>query len=476
MRFERSVSHLLIGLMVAFGFVLASALYWGVIGSDEALASPLNYRQRAALAALRRGDIIDQAGRPLVESVAADEAGWLRVTRDPSLPSITGYASLTYGTGGSEAAYNAILTGTDQPQTFARSFERDVLHLPQSGNDIRLTLDLTIQQAAAEALSGRTGAVIVMDAATGALLGVASSPSIDPATLDADWESLIKRRDNPFFNRALQGEYQPGGALQPVLLAGWLIAGRSPDEALALSDGLAVPVVLDEAVLTCIQTPASDALTPADALLTGCPVGFEAMIAALGEAATRDLLGLFGASQHIELDGFTLRTQSNAVPSVSSNWTADALGQGALRLSTLDMAVITAAIANDGNAPKPFLLQATRTRDSKEWVTLALPPQTLPITTAQNAQTIQSVMRQAVDSGTAMGAAQTGLSIGGHVGQAVSGQQSLTWFTGFVQIEPGHSLVTVVLFEGEATASEAAQAGGMILRVAVDADIRLNDF
>jgi len=476
MRFERSVAHLLIGLMVAFGLVLTSALYWGVIGSDEALASAFNYRQRDALAAVQRGEIVDRTGRPLVDSLAVAAGDWLRVTRDPSLPSITGYASLTYGTGGAEAAYNLILTGADQPQTFAHIFERDALHLPQRGSDIRLTLDLSIQQTAADALSGRTGAVIVMDAMTGALLAVASSPSINPATLDTDWESLIKRPDNPFFNRALQGEYQPGGALQPVLLAGWLIAGRTLDEALALSDGLVAPVVLDEVILTCVQSPAADALTPTQALLTGCPAGFEAMISVLGETATRDLLALFGATQHTELTGFSLRASSNASESVSSDWINDALGQGRLQLSPLDMAVITAAIANDGNTPQPYLLEASRTSAAAEWVLLSPPAQTLPITTAQTAQTVQSLMRQAAESGTAAGAAQTGLTLGGHVGQAVSGQKSLTWFTGFVQIEPGHSLVTVLLLEGEITPSEAAQAGGVILRAAVDANTRLNDF
>jgi len=476
MRFERSVAHLLIGLMVAFILMLTSALYWGVAGADEALSSPFNYRQRAALAALERGEIVDRNGHPLVNSIAAETDGWLRLTRDPSLSSITGYASLTYGTGGAEAAYNAILTDTDQPKTFTDTFDRDVLHIPQHGNDIRLTLDFSVQQAAADALSGRTGAVIVMDATNGALLAVASSPTIDPSTLDSEWESLIKRTDNPFFNRALQGEYQPGGALQPVLLAGWLIAGRTISDTLTLPQGLDSPVNLGEVMVNCLQSPADALLTPTQAFLAGCPAGFDAMIVALGETTTRSTLTLFGATQHTELTGFTLPAPPSDAKAIISDWQSDALGQGAIRLSPLDMAVITAAIANDGNAPQPFLLESTRAYGSEEWVSYTAPAQTTPITTAQTAQAIQTLMHQSVQSGTAFGAARTDLPIGGHVGQAISGQQTLTWFIGFVEIEPDHTLVTVVLLEGDSTASDAAHTGGDILRAAVDANTHLTDF
>lgn len=470
MRFERSAAHLLIGLVFAFGVVIASALYWGVLGSDEALTSPFNYRQRDTLAALQRGMIIDRNGQTLVESISAESNIWLRITRDSSLPSITGYSSLTYGTGGAEAAYNTLLTGSTTPESFARQVDRDILHRPQRGSDIQLTLDLNIQKAAVEALNGRTGAVIVMDATTGALLAIASSPTINPATLDSQWETLIERTDNPFFNRALQSEYQPGGVLQPVLLAGWLIAGHTADDALILSTNLADAVTIGEATLGCIKTPPpTETVTVSQALLNGCPAGFSALIDTLGEKATTELMTLFGANKHIELNGFTLPAPAPSTATPSTDWRADALGQGMIRLSPLDMAVITAGIANDGNAPTPYLLQATRPSDTEAWVTVPHIQQTQPITTVQTAQTIQTLLRESVKSGTAIGSAQNGLVLGAHLSQAISGEQTLMWFTGFVQLEPHHHLVAVILWEGESPADELAEAGGTLLRAAADA-------
>lgn len=463
MRFERSVAHLLIGLMVAFGVIISTALYWGVLGSDDALRSAFNYRQRDALAALERGLIVGRQDVNLVESVRGDGTGWRRVTLDPALPSLTGYASLTYGTGGAEAAYNAILTGTHHPETIWGLFEREVLHRPQRGYDVQLTVDLTIQRAAAEILDGRVGAVIVMDAKTGALLAVASSPTIDPTRLDVDWEALVKRPDNPFFNRALQSEYQTGGALQPVLVAGWLIAGHALDAELDLTYPADAAVRVGEARLTCLSSPSGETLTPAESLLTGCPAGFDALVKTIGETAITEVLTLFGATQHIELDGFTLPVPTQTPDLSTSDWRADALGQGRIRLSPLDMAVLIAALVNEGNAPSPYLLQATRPTPSDDWVLVESISQTRPVTTAQTAQMIQNLMRQS-----AQRRQVTEPSLGMHIAKAVSGDNTLTWFSGFIQVEPQHQLVAVMVIEDDVEASIMAEDGNRLLLTALN--------
>lgn len=467
MHFERSLNRLMFGLVAAFMVVLAAALYWGVLASDSALASPFNYRQRAALASVERGLIADRENQTLAESLPNPDGTWRRTVYSPALHSILGYFSLTYGTGGAEAAYNALLGGTDQPETFTSVFDRDVLHRPQRGSAVRLTLDFDIQQAASDLLAERVGAVVVMDANTGALLAVASSPTVDPATLDAEWEALIERPDNPFFNRALQGEYQPGGALQPILLAGWLIAGGRPDSPLELADGLAAPVSVNGVTVGCAVPPGDAPETLQTGFTYGCPAAFNALISTQGEAWVQELLTLFGATRHVELAGFTLPPTAAEDVTAARDWRTDALGQGDLRLSPLDMAVMVAALANAGNAPLPYLLDATRPPGQAEWVSVVAAPQTQPITTSQTAQAVQALMVQAVaQGGTASAAAQDGLTLGAHVGLAESGEAGLAWFTGFVQLEPGRNVVAVVLFEAETDPSVIAQAGGDLLAAA----------
>jgi peptidoglycan glycosyltransferase len=474
MSFEHSLKRLLVGLMLCFGAVLAAAVYWGVLGADQALASPFNYRQRDALQAIERGLILDHRDRTLVESVpTASGRGWQRQTADPALPGITGYASLTYGTGGAEAAYNAILTGSTEPQTLTRQFARDVLHLPQRGQDIRLTLDLDIQRAAAQALGTQTGAAVVMDAQTGALLAVVTAPSITPETLDIDWEALVQRPDTPFFNRALQGEYQPGSALHPVLLAGWLIGGHTADEALAID--LQQAVQIGETSLTCLTDPQSESATLLEAFLTGCPSGFAAALDMLGETATAEVMTLFGMYRRASLPGFTpvisSSADSTAAPTltptpVPTDWRADPLGQGQLRLSPLDMAVMMAALANDGNAPSPYLLEATRPTPDHAWEVVHTPAQTLPITTSQTAQAVRSAMQRFIRRWSPAGAALPDPVMGAHVGQARAGENTLTWFTGYVEIRPGHSIVAVILTEQALPVGQALQSGEAVLNAA----------
>jgi peptidoglycan glycosyltransferase len=467
MRFERSLQHLLLAFMVAFGVVVGSAAYWGVLGADQALSSPFNYRVRAEAETVRRGDVLDRDGRALVESLPREEGRWQRLTRDASLPSITGYLSFTYGAGGAEAAYDALLTGAETSTPLARMVDRDLLHRPQRGQDIRLTLHLPTQQAAYAALDGRRGAVVVMDADTGALLAVVSTPSITPETLDADWEQLTQRDDDPFFNRALVGEYQPGSALQPLLLAGWLIAGHT--ETAALDADLSAPVRLGELALSCaLPPPTTPTPTLLEAFLSACPAGFAAALDALGEQATRQTLDLFGATGHIFLEGFTPPPSSAdaglAEPS-STDWRADALGQGALRLSPLDMAVMLAGLANDGNAPQPYLLDAIRPTPEAAWQAVPSPQQTQAVTTAQTAQQVKAAMRQLL-AGLGIAGAD---GMGGHIGQAQAGQQALTWFTGYAQSAPDREVVVVVLWEAEATPQAIATAGVEVLRAAQQA-------
>jgi peptidoglycan glycosyltransferase len=83
----------------------------------------------------------------------------------------------------------------------------------------RLTLDAGLQASVAESLSPYRGAAVVLEASTGNLLALASSPGFDPNRLDADWEMLTAQADAPLLNRATQGTYQPGMILAPFLLA-----------------------------------------------------------------------------------------------------------------------------------------------------------------------------------------------------------------------------------------------------------------
>ena len=149
-----------------------------------------------------------------------------------------GYASTQFGTSGIEAAENDTLKGQ---QNFASW--TDVLNslagIGAPGNDVTLTLNSKIQQAAQDALSGYAGACVVMDPETGAVLGMASSPTYDAADFAAEIEKANANPDgeSTLLNRAIQTLYAPGSTFKIVTLATALEDGVASEDTVFSSPG-----------------------------------------------------------------------------------------------------------------------------------------------------------------------------------------------------------------------------------------------
>lgn len=79
------------------------------------------------------------------------------------------------------------------------------------GDTVVTTLDANLQQAAYNAMGANKGAVVVMEASTGKILAMLSTPSYDPNQIAANWDYLNTDGENsPLLNRATQGAYAPG--------------------------------------------------------------------------------------------------------------------------------------------------------------------------------------------------------------------------------------------------------------------------
>lgn len=464
MQFTREIKRLLIGMLLAFLLIVIAASYWAVSGPDTLLLREDNPRLFEAQASIVRGDIVDRSGEVLVTSV--ENAGG-RVSRNflyPSMNSVLGYYSLRYGVGGAEAAYNSILRGDDLPRDFNTYFTQGVLHEAQQGSDVQLTLDLGIQQTMFNALQGETGAAVVLSVPEGEVLALVSLPTFDPNTLDTEWGTLSVAPEEPFFNRALQGQYQPGGILQTPLMTAALIAGVPVD---VLTEGASQPVQIDDLTLTCAQQPPADRLALSEAYAFACPALFIPLYEQVGTAQVQEIFNLFQLGQTYTLPDFpnVMTVQSAAVtPQVFT--LENALGQGTLTLSPLDAAVMAAAVVNEGNAPQPKILMGTRLPDSENWTAVNTLYPSTPITTAETSRRLQVLMRSATISGAATRAARSGMNIGGHAALAYSGETTYVWFTGFVITGAQQGIVVALVLEDNDNPSEAAAIGGRILEAA----------
>jgi len=110
---------------------------------------------------------------------------------------------------------------------------------PVAGNNLRLSIDIKLQQAAEAAFGERRGALVALDPATGEVLAFVSKPGFDPNLFvdgidPASWKELNESPDKPLLNRPLRGAYPPGSTIKPFLALGALTSGkRTPTQSIA---------------------------------------------------------------------------------------------------------------------------------------------------------------------------------------------------------------------------------------------------
>jgi penicillin-binding protein 2 len=102
---------------------------------------------------------------------------------------------------------------------------------PIAGNDLKLSLDIRLQEVAEAAFGNRRGALVAIEPATGDVLAFVSRPGFDPNLFvdgidPVNWELLNESPDKPLLNRPLRGAYPPGSTIKPFLALGALTSGK----------------------------------------------------------------------------------------------------------------------------------------------------------------------------------------------------------------------------------------------------------
>jgi peptidoglycan glycosyltransferase len=446
--------------LLAFAVIGIALGYWDVIQRDELDNRQDNPRRVFEEQSLHRGDILDRRGTLIVTSTLDSARGiYTRRYLYPEAASVTGYYSLQHGSGGIEGSLDQVLRGDTFLTPSQQAIDR-LLHRPRAGGDVRLTISLPIQQAARAELTGHSGAIILMNAATGEILAMDSQPGYDPNTLDTAWDKLRQDPSAPLLNRSTQALYQPGSALQAVVLGEALNSGR-----VTLADTWdgGTSARLANASLPCASDGPLAANTFAGAFVGGCPGAFQALGVILGAAAVQSGFSDFGLG---ETTAFDLPVAISTVGSTLSpdEAGAAAVGQSRLTVTPLQMVMVGAAFANHGQIPAPRLVQAIRPPGGS-WA--PDPAQATPRGTISRASidAINSLMRDTIVSGAARSAYSPQRAMYGHVGLALAGPGDAfnTWFIGFTYDDQQTPIAIVVLLENSRDADAASKMGGSLL-------------
>ncbi|MBD2485787.1 penicillin-binding protein 2 [Planktothrix sp. FACHB-1365] len=274
---------------------------------------------------------------------------------------------------GIEARANEALSGVWGSRLIeVNSLNQELRELGQrpskGGKNVKLTLDLDLQKTAEAALGDQRGAAVALNAKTGEILVMASSPRFDPNIFtkpisQKQWEEL-QNQDDPFLNRALQG-YPPGSTFKIVSSAAGMGSGKfSPDSMQQTYSSITVGgITFNEHSGGYGVIGFRDALAFSSNTFyyqLGMAVGPEA-IAEWGKRlgignTSLDLLGLQEGSE-----GF-IPTPENKEKTYGEPWylgdtVTMSIGQGAVLATPLELAVMVASIANGGYRVKPHLLE-----------------------------------------------------------------------------------------------------------------------
>jgi len=444
-------------ILVLFLLVAGWLGYWGVARSPELLVREDNPRRVVAERRVRRGQILDRHGTPLAWSEVDAEGYAKRHYAGAWLVHVVGYYSLRYGVSGIEATFDEQLRG-EADRTTWESWRDELLHRPPTGQDVQLSLDAALQQTASEALGNQRGAVLLLDVERGQVLALVSHPAFDPNQLDEEWDNLQRAAGRPLFNRATQGLYPPGATFNTVVMAATLEEGlATPDE--LFYDKYGREKVGDMTV-RCANHPGVVSFDLLHAAAYGCNVTFAQLALRLGSDRITDYANQLRISLAPELEIPTHAGQfASTLPIPPETLALTGFGQGELLVSPLQMALIAAAVANDGQMPRPTLL-----------LHQAKPAQ--PVISQETAQLVRQAMVLAVTEGPATPAALPGVTVAGKVGTAEGGGESAphAWFIGFAPAGPGETprfALAVVVEHGGQGKQVAAPIAAQLLASAL---------
>ncbi len=452
---NRALDRLAVVSLLAFAVVALALGYWNLLRGPDILSRDDNPRLVDRERRLARGAIYDRDGEILAQSVAGLDGVYARTYPHSQAAAAVGYYSLRYGVGGVEAAYDATLRGAAQYSAWDA-----LLHRPHVGGDVRLTLDLDVQAAVAEALGAHTGAAILVEADTGDMLALVSQPGFDPNTLDDNWDALMADTGAPLLNRATQGRYQPGAALETVILAAALSEDDLPDiDPARAAEPFALNLNGKTLTLTCARAPQAPPADLFDAFAYACPAPFADWGRRLGVDALGRAFEAFGllAPPRLFPDADQSLEVTPAPPQTDP--VAMSLGQGGLTVSPAQMVRVAAAVASGGALPTLRLVSDTRAPGDAVWQPEragATPTRAIPVSVAL---TLQTAMRRAMGESPDMA---------GHIGLALSGPEggTLAWFLGFARSEDGAPLAVAVVIEDTTDLALVARIGELALRAA----------
>jgi penicillin-binding protein A len=458
----RNVARVIAGL---FAVLLAYLAVVQVIWGPQLAASPLNPRLALAAERIHWGRILDRRLTVLADSAGTGPSQVREYPQGPVFANVLGYRSRRYGLSGIERRYDLALLGL--PISDPWEAVQEALGATPRGNDIVLTLDAAVQEAAARALGNVRGAVVALDPRSGAVLALVSRPGFDPSTIDAAWGALSHDPASPLFDRATQGQYPPGSSFKTVTLTAALGSGR-----VRLNDTVTCPEAIDVAgaLIHNFEHEQFGQISVLQAYVASCNTAFVQIGQRTGAAAVVAAARAYGLGQPVPFDLPTAGGFVPPLPDLGVRGLAQiSFGQGSLLVTPLQMALVAGTVANGGVMQRPFLVSQVRAPDGRirESFTQRGGRRVIPPSLALQ---LRNAMIQVVQRGTGTAAQLPGVTVAGKTGTAENPHgKTHAWFIAFAPAERPTVALAVIVENGGVGGDVAAPIARQILAAALQA-------
>jgi penicillin-binding protein A len=478
---NRSIGRVAAVVLVLFGALFVNLNVITLIQADDLATHPANRRLIIREYAIERGPMV--VGEDAVARSVATEGGDLRYLRTypegPLYAHLTGYYSFLLQRAGLESSLNEDLTGRSTEEV-AQNLGELLGASDRAGNAVLLTIDAAVQRAAADALGDVTGAVVALDPTTGAVLASYANPTYDPNPLSSHdageirqtWEALNADPSRPLVDRALRETYPPGSTFKLVTAAAALEAGVQPDDTFADPERFDVPQTsADIGNFGGGRCADGRSITLANAMRVSCNTTFAELALDLGAEGIADQAERFGFNSEVPYElGVAVSEipREQDLPSVAQS----GIGQRDVRATPMQMALLTASIANGGQLVRPHVVQAVRDPSGRQLrgpAGASWDPGTgdAPVS-PRTAEQLRRMMIDVVENGTGTRAAIGGVEVGGKTGTAQTGGDPTVWFVGFAGQDVAVAVVLPDSSEDATGGALAAPIARAVMQAALD--------
>ncbi|MEH6477752.1 MAG: penicillin-binding protein 2 [Sneathiella sp.] len=287
------------------------------------------------------------------------------------------------GKNGIEKYYDLSLRGTaGTSRVEANAFGRVIRELNRqegsAGDDLELTIDVKLQKYAVERMGAESAAAVIIDIHTGDVLSMVSVPSFDPNSFTTgigieEWKGLQSNPKHPLSNKAIAGQYPPGSTFKMIVALAALEAGVISSDHKVYCNG---STKLGRHKFHCWKRGGHGKLDLRGAIEQSCDVYFYDIAKKIGVDKIAEMANRFGLGNKLDLDLFG--EKSGLIPTTEwkqavrgERWQGGdtfnvGIGQGYVLTTPLQLAVMTARLANGGKSVEPRLVKPRGSTDIDE--------------------------------------------------------------------------------------------------------------